>query len=577
MKTKFKISLLLFTLFISISCEEYLEETPPTFVSASNFWQTASDARTGVDGAYQSANTAYRRWMGHIDMFTDDVVCRPSPQVAQQLDFAQHTLDAENFVVSDISFGGIYPSLWQGIARANTVLKFVPDINMDETEKNMILGEARALRAFYYYRLIKIWGDAPMITEGIEVKADFSKPRTDVNIIYDEVIIPDLKFAEEYCSDGLHIDGHFTKWTAKMILADVYLNRAGWYRTSKTGEIVQGDQANWALARDKAKEIIDDSPHSLNTAPLVEGEEITPAYGVAWKNPYTAESILELSYIQVENFGTWYSRNINMARNGNPYWGGNNDTPLLNTPDSIALTVNNASMRFVPFTGRLITIGSNLVTPDLWDAFEDGDERRDYGLMTRYDDYNSTLAPRTILCNPTFRKLADMDYFLGEVDTNFRYTTQNIILYRYAEALLVYAEAQNEADGGPNAEAYTAINALRNRAGLADLTPGLSQDDFRKAVWNERRVELHAEFKRKFDLMRTNRLKQETTDINLEWSVAQGIYISPTQDSTRVYTFAANTYINNRPEYPDREWLWPIPLQELRLNAENDWYQNEGY
>jgi hypothetical protein len=185
--------------------------------------------------------------------------------------------------------------------------------------------------------------------------------------------------------------------------------------------------------------------------------------------------------------------------------------------------------------------------------------------MTRYESPSG----KPYLCQPTFRKFIDIAFYLGEDGTSFQYVNSNVILYRYADALLIYAEAQNEANGAPNGEAYNAINQLRNRAGLGDLTAGLSQGDFREAVWQERRVELNAEFKRKFDLIRTNRLVLETTDINLDWTAEQGSL----SDYNNVYT----PFYNNRPTWPDNEWLFPIPQSELDLNIENGWEQNQGY
>ncbi|KQC28674.1 RagB/SusD family nutrient uptake outer membrane protein [Flagellimonas eckloniae] len=557
MKEKFKISLLLIILLMGLSCEDYLVEEPPSFIAANDFWQTASDARTGVDGIYRIVNDVHFRWMAAVDSFTDDQVCKSggSPFINS---FGTHTVTPSDRIFEQVD---VYTGWWTGISRANTALKFVPDINMDETEKNIILGEARALRAFLYYNLVKLYGDLPMLTDAIESTEDFDKPRTDAETIYNEIIIPDLQFAENNCREGLHTDGHFTKWTAKIILADVYLTRAGYRRTSR-GEFVQGDAANWALARDKAKEILDDSPHALNTVAKVDGANITPAFGVAWdyQNPFTPEAMLELSYIKVINLGSWYSRECNPHVDGRQYWGPQNQSPLLDS-EGIDLTV--AQMDFLGT--QMLRAASYIPTPDLYDAFEDGDERRDFSLMTRYNSADG----RTFLCQPTFRKLIDIEYFLGGEETNFRYTTANLILYRYADALLIYAEAQNEADGTPNAQAYAAINEIRNRAGLEDLTPGLSQDDFRQAVWQERRVELNAEFKRKFDLMRTNRLVAETTDINLDWTAAQG--------SLTDYRNAYTPYYNGRPPFPDYEWLWPIPQSEMDLNVFNDWYQNEGY
>jgi starch-binding outer membrane protein, SusD/RagB family len=566
MNIKVKISLLLI-MVMGISCEDYLREEPPTFISASNFWKTASDARTGVNGVYQKLNDAHNRWWVVVDLFTDDIVSRTNGGNYFN-PFGEHTVTASTPVFEQF---GLYSDWWIGIGRANTVLKFVPSITMDDTEKNKVLGEARALRALYYFNLVRAFGDVPMMTDVVTTEADFNKPRVSPEIIYDEVIIPDLKFAEEFCRDGLH-DGHITKWTAKLILADVYMTRAGWRRTSQ-GELVQGDAANWALARDKAKEIIDNSPHTLNTVAKVNGKNITPAYGVAWldDNPFTPESMLELSYVQVAGLGNWMSRESNPNSTASGYWGANaNAQPLLGEgiPGNLrAESPSNPDGLF--FKGSPPSQGQEIPTPDLYDAFEAGDKRRDFSLMTRY----ITPSGRNYLCQPTFRKFIDIAYYLGEEGTSFQYTTSNLILYRFADALLIYAEAQNEADGTPNAAAYTAINRIRRRAfevtdSSRDLA-GLSQDAFRKAIWKERRVELNAEFKRKFDLIRTNQLVTETTNINLNWTAAQG--------SKSNYVNCYTPFYSTRPAWPDREWLWPIPQSEFDLNKKNGWIQNKGY
>jgi len=562
MNIKIKIGLLL-VLVICASCEDYLQEEPPTFISESNYFQTPGDARTAVDGVYKKMNDVYNRFWTLTDTYTDDQVSKNGGGFYNA--FGTHTLTPSDQMFEQFE---TYSGWWLGIGRANTVIKHVPEISMEETEKNQILGEARALRAYYYYQLVRCFGDMPLIIDAVTSETDFQKQRISAEDIYDQVIIPDLQFAEIHCRSGLH-DGHFTKWTAKLILAEVYLTRAGYRRTSQ-GELIQGDAANYGLARDKAKEIIDNSPHTLNTVGKVDGENITPAFGVAWldDNPFTPESMLEISYVQTLGLGSWLSRESNGAGSAINYWGNPTATePLLESegiPGNLAKQTD-ANPDGLFWKGGPPGVGQQLPTPDLYDAFEDGDERRDFSIMTRY----ITPSGRNYLCQPTFRKFIDISYYLGEEGTNFQYTNSNIILYRYADALLIYAEAQNEADGTPNTEAYTAVNAIRNRAGLGDLTPGLSQVDFRKAIWQERRVEFNAEFKRKFDLIRTNRLIEETTNINLDWTAEQGSKV----DYYNCYT----QFYNTQPTWPDNEWLWPIPQSEIELNLENGWVQNEGY
>uniref|UniRef100_UPI004047E0C4 RagB/SusD family nutrient uptake outer membrane protein n=1 Tax=Mariniflexile sp. TaxID=1979402 RepID=UPI004047E0C4 len=204
--------------------------------------------------------------------------------------------------------------------------------------------------------------------------------------------------------------------------------------------------------------------------------------------------------------------------------------------------------------------GTLLPSPDLYSAFEDGDERRDWGLVTRYIDADGN----NYLCQPQFRKYMDMEFFLGGDDTAFTRTGNNFILYRYADALLIFAEAENEANG-PNAAAEDAMNEIRNRAGLPSLT-GLSKDAFRKAILNERRLELHGEVKRRFDLIRTNGFTEMEADLITVWGEDQG---------------SVNNLIYN-PDYgtvawPDNEWLLPIPQSVINVNRINNWKQNDGY
>ncbi|WP_139959447.1 RagB/SusD family nutrient uptake outer membrane protein [Flavicella sediminum] len=541
-------------LFISlglVSCSDFLDEEPPTFIAAENFYKTPEDARNAVDGVYERmANVFGRRWMC-IDLYTDDVVSKKGSNV-WTIPMAKHNI-TPSFELFDDNHD-VYFDWWIGIGRANNVIKNASAMDIDEAIINLIVGEARALRAFYYYNLVRAYGDMPIITNA----ANWEIPRSDVNAIYDQIIIPDLLFAGEHCSDGLH-DGHITKWTAKLILSEVYLTRAGKRRTS-TGEFVFGEASNYALARDMAKDVIDNSPHSLN----LEASTTAPAYGVAWdkNNSFSKESMLEISYLPITDIGNWMTREGRAASNGKDYWGRATDVPVLLDKDGND-TGNTATVDDLKFP-RTNNAGIFLPTPHLYDEFEDGDERRDFNILTRYDVPNGA----TYLTQPMFRKFVDTDVLTLVEGSDFRYADNNTVLYRFADALLIFAEAQNEADGAPSDEAYNAVNRIRNRAGLADLTPALSQEDFRLAIWKERRCEFAGEYKRKFDLIRTDRLTTSTEDINIVWEAEQG--------SVRTLK-AASADFTGKILWPDNEWLWPIPQAQLEINLNYGWKQNEGY
>jgi hypothetical protein len=555
---KLYLYIVLFLTIFTASCEDFLVEEPPVFISTSNFFETEVDARTACDAIYQNLHdggdfSTYGRWWPAIDVATDDVTSKVGRNTFSA--WFSHTINGENVWLNSWNQ---YSNFWVGISRANTVIANVPNIEMNEEIKNSIIGEARALRALYYFHLVKTYGDMPMIVDEVAVKDDFMKPRTSVDEIYNNVIIPDLQFAEENCVDALH-DGHITKWTAKVILADVYLTRAGWRRTSQ-GVFAQGDIQNWTLARDKAKEIIDNSPHSLITEAEVNGQNTTPACGVAWSEgfPFTKESMMEVSSINESLHGSFLARESGPFPHGVNFWGAATNTPLADEGINLKVT----QMRF---PGKPPAVGNYIPTADLWTAFEDGDERRDWGLMTRY----TTPEGATYLCQPTFRKYVDIDYYLGKENTTFRNTNNNFILYRYADALLIYAEAANEvATSTLGDDAYQAVNEIRTRAGVAAFAGALSQDDFRKAVWKERRCEFHGECKRRFDLIRTNRLATETLGMQVTWTTAMG--------ALKNYSNKHALYTGNV-AWPDHEWLMPIPTLEIELNQDNEWVQNAGY
>jgi hypothetical protein len=117
-------------------------------------------------------------------------------------------------------------------------------------------------------------------------------------------------------------------------------------------------------------------------------------------------------------------------------------------------------------------------------------------------------------------------------------------LIRYADILLTYAEAQNEADGSPNAQAYTALNSIRERAGLADAS-GLSQTDFRTEIWKERYWELNAENKVWYDIVRTHKIFNPT----------QGTFVD-----------AVGYQLPSGATFKEENLKFPIPLSEVQIN-----------
>ncbi|HZK97641.1 MAG TPA: RagB/SusD family nutrient uptake outer membrane protein [Prolixibacteraceae bacterium] len=117
---------------------------------------------------------------------------------------------------------------YSGVQDCNLSIKQLPLIKMSETDLNKALGEVRTLRAFYYFCIVRYWGDAVLITEPITDVWATELPRTSLKKIYDEVIIPDLEFAVANLPAGRSTIGRVTQDVARAILADVYMTVAGY-------------------------------------------------------------------------------------------------------------------------------------------------------------------------------------------------------------------------------------------------------------------------------------------------------------------------------------------------------------
>ena len=117
---------------------------------------------------------------------------------------------------------------YSGVQDCNLSIKQLPLINMSETDLNKALGEVRALRAFYYFCIVRYWGDAVLVTEPVTDVWATEMPRTSLKTIYDEIIIPDLEFAVANLPAGRSTNGRVTKDVARAILADVYMTVAAY-------------------------------------------------------------------------------------------------------------------------------------------------------------------------------------------------------------------------------------------------------------------------------------------------------------------------------------------------------------
>ncbi|HYG40134.1 MAG TPA: RagB/SusD family nutrient uptake outer membrane protein [Cytophagales bacterium] len=445
------------------SCNDILEKEPESNLSPSQFYKNADDAKAAVSAVYDimlsEAMYSQAMWIV-LDQSTDDAEWGGGRSTANP---PKNDLDKYTFTPQTVTFYSIWTACYQGINRANAAIGRIPGITMEEGLKARLVGEAKFMRGFYYFTLVRLFGGVPLVLKettslnNLEI-ARSSEEEVYVQIIQDfsdaEAILP-LKGLDEN-GKPVSVDGRATKGSATAFLAKVYLTKEDW--------------PNAAL---KAKEVIDSNIYGL-------WENYSDVFLIANENG--KESIFDIQAIS----------------------GGAGEGSYMQGYQRPNFDRVNGTTGF----------GDNPPTKNLYDTYtERNDTLRRNATLRLFTENTTPAKPASVTFGCYVYKYTD------PTATGNKDGGNNYPLMRYADVLLMYAEALNE-QGAGNGEAYNAINEVRNRAGLADLATGLTQDQFRDSVLLERRLELAFEGHRRYDLIRTKRLisaiKEQNPDINVQ-------------------------------------------------------------
>ena len=404
-------------------------------------------------------------WVIALDVASDDADKGSTPDdfgPAKEID--NFTYNANNFI-----FDNIWKGHYTAIARANKAIDVLNKSSLETNTKNRLLGEARFLRGLFYFNLVRFFGDVPKIlsypTDPAEVNTDAFQTRAPKAEIYD-AILADLQFAADNLpmkGDAATQVGRANKGAAQAYLAKVYLYLK-----------------NYQKAFDNAAAVINSGKYSLvPDYALIFREK--PVNGVGGNN--NSESIFEVNtgINAGENAVSPLFSNGQGARSR----GGWNDLGF-GFNDPTADLVNNYEAGDTRRAATVIfinpTVAGNSPGTVLWDGFRIPSQDSVENPRYNYKAYHSPIAESPQLTN--------------NKDTK----PKNIRLMRYAEVLLIYAEAA--ANLNNTAEATAKLNMVRARANLAPSTGTIAN------IWKERRVELAMEQDRFFDLVRTGRAAQ---------------------------------------------------------------------
>lgn len=467
--------------------KDFLDVPPQGQEPAEQFWQDAEDAAKAVNALYANLRSWPQVAFAPIaieSLPSDDTEKGSDPSDAAFLN------SFDNFTAT--STQGQLQDFWSGqyqqINLANQVLGNVPGINMDPSLKARYLAEAKFMRAYAYFRLVRAFGGVPLRLSVPTNATEYNLPRSTSEEVYAaiEQDLADAAAALPVSYPPSEV-GRITKGAALAMHAKVAMY-----------------QQKWQQVYDLTKQVMGLNVYSL-----------FPNFAQMFRipNENNQESIFEIQAAYVPgNCGISNSQYSEVQ-----------------------------GVRGVPGGGW----GFNVPTEDLVSAFEPGDPRRDATIIFRGETTPEGETVPVTVPNPRYNQKSYVPFsqYPGECSSG---AEQNIRVMRFAEVLLMHAEAANEL--GKPQEALEALNRVRARArgGNPDVLPDVTttnKDELRQKIWHERRVELALEFDRFFDLVRQGRAAQVLGPLG----------------------FVAG-----------KNEVWPIPQNEIDLSA-GVLTQNPGY
>ncbi|HEX6924170.1 MAG TPA: RagB/SusD family nutrient uptake outer membrane protein [Longimicrobiaceae bacterium] len=582
---------LVLLLSLSTGCSDsVLDLNPQDQVSDDAVWSDPALAKAFLFDIYRGVGHGYNGTT--LWVLTDD------GHNTRGGDVSDHNLS--NVSPSDLqAMGGSrfshyrWGDLYKSIRNANIFITEIEKADFPEAEANQMKGEALFLRAYFYHNLLRVFGGVPLITEVYGLNDDYRVARNSFAEVVDQ-IVSDLDQAAallplEYPASEL---GRITKGAALALKARVLLYAASdLYQTNPSGMPETGytggtdRTAYWRAAKDAAKAVIDLGIYSLYGGDASTPEEGTENYANLFLTKVNPEFIFVRYFLphrdDIPNVGRY------VGPNGYHNWGSNTPTQNLidayrmvdgtpfdwSNPEHAAAPYENRDPRFyasIQYDGaRWVKRPADVIhldTAGIIQTFRtltlpDGSTLP--GLDTRYgpvEDWNGTYSGYYL------RKQVD-----PTVDHQFVSQDVPWVFIRYAEVLLNYAEASielNELD-----DALWAINQIRRRSGMPELSASLGQDALREEYRNERRVELAFEEHRFFDVRRWM-IAPEVMDEN-----AHGIEITvKATDPLRRSTYYDYTY--KIIDVEERHWddrMYFLPISRDELNRNDALVQNPGY
>ena len=385
------------------ACSDFLDLEPKNKLGSEQFYRTAEQFTMAINGAYATLqeDNLYGNWYVFSEIPSDNTHNLLSGSVIDQDEFDKFYIRTTNPYIANF-----WNASYKGINRVNTILDRIDNVEIDKSLSDRYKLECKFLRALLYFNLVRVYGDVPLVLHEVSINESYKYVREAKEIVYEQ-IIADLQEAEAlpvFYEDDADI-GRATSGAAKSLLGKVYLTLHKYQEAeNKLAEVIGSN----------AYALLENETGSLNN--------------VGYSNVFHAEnhnSKEAVFEVQFKKGG--YGEGSNFPNTFAPFNSGTN-----------VVQVGRAG-------------GNNIPEMDIYNAYEDGDLRRDFSMALGYYDSRKDGA---WVESRHVKKFFDIPYQGGDSNNNFP-------IIRYADVLLMYAEALNE--NGKTSQACDYLNQVRRR------------------------------------------------------------------------------------------------------------------
>ncbi len=434
------IILSIFMVIVIISCDDMLNLTPKSSITVNSMWKDSGDAKAALNGAFNRFRAAFQKnyiiWGDYRCGFYGDGIALGSAE--------RGTIWRNQIVSSDI--GTNWEELYKAINDCNLIIKYTPNIHFDkQNEKNHILASAYFLRAYMYYNIGRIWGDAPVLVDGFESddQEGLYPSRDPVEMIFLQVE-QDLNNSSALVASEATAPWEVTMEAIAMLQTDFYL-----WQAKVNGKTEAIDKADIALRK------VIDSKLSLSDT-----------YEEVFRDDTDPERIFSIAFVEIENDNSF-------ARD---------------------FLINITNIAEIEYVNNPIQVGSHAQWVTLTEEYTDF-------ITGTIPDSRSNINVSEFT-TPRGRSYRWINKYIGTWKEGTRIFDSDIPIYRYAEALLFKAEIEIARNNFSGALVY--LNQITKRAyGIDNYHSGTySQAEIETILLDERLKEFASEGKAWFDLIR---------------------------------------------------------------------------